>query len=462
MRVHCEERVDSEGSLSSPPPSNSSLSDPHACAALSSDISRSSSISSDLTFASSTSSFKRGGSSSNEEGSVHSSSERRPKERLQGGGGAEEERVTIYTPYVMHSPQPSPPILEHSITDTTPLLQPYDYIMKNPGKNVRGMLLDAINETWLHVSPSQLAQVKLIIDALHNSSLLVDDIEDHSKLRRGAPAAHLVYGIPSTLNCANYVYMMALHQTLTLKSHRATVVFTEEMLALHRGQGHEIYWRDHLHCPSEKEYERMVLDKTGGLFRMAVKLLIALSERSESVFMNLVNSMSLYFQIRDDYVNLASEEYMKKKDFCEDLTEGKFSFPIIHCIRNDKLFKSPHEVKQQIQEGDDDDNFNDNSVIDEEKGSGDEGRKKKKKKKKRGEKEPFMLSVLRLRTEDESIKRQAVAHLHARGSLLYTRQRLEELFEQIRKEMTELGGNPTLWGLCERLHETVTRCGEQS
>ena len=39
------------------------------------------------------------------------------------------------------------------------------------------------------------------------------------------------------------------------------------------------------------------------------------------------------FQICDDYLNLKSTSYLQKKGLCEDLTEGKFSFPIIHSIR---------------------------------------------------------------------------------------------------------------------------------
>lgn len=42
--------------------------------------------------------------------------------------------------------------------------------------------------------------------------------------------------------------------------------------------------------------------------------------------------VGLYFQIRDDYCNLSLKEYSENKSFCEDLTEGKFSFPIIHAI----------------------------------------------------------------------------------------------------------------------------------
>lgn len=44
--------------------------------------------------------------------------------------------------------------------------------------------------------------------------------------------------------------------------------------------------------------------------------------------------LAKFFQIRDDYLNLTSDEMAKAKTFAEDLTEGKFSFPIIHAVRN--------------------------------------------------------------------------------------------------------------------------------
>ncbi len=88
----------------------------------------------------------------------------------------------------------------------------------------------------------------------------------------------------------------------------------------------------HPASPTEDEYKAMVLDKTGGLFRLAVRVMQAFSE-NKTDFIPLVNSLGLFFQIQDDYMNLQSEEYANNKSFCEDLTEGKFSFPIIHAIR---------------------------------------------------------------------------------------------------------------------------------
>ena len=108
-----------------------------------------------------------------------------------------------------------------------------------------------------------------------------------------------------------------------------------------------------MHCPTEDEYFRMICDKTGGLFRLAVGLMqVFASSHQDSDFNHLVNNLAMYFQIRDDFINLADEEYMKSKSFCEDLTEGKFSFPIIHCIRlNDKDTRLINILKQRTEIG---------------------------------------------------------------------------------------------------------------
>ena len=44
----------------------------------------------------------------------------------------------------------------------------------------------------------------------------MDDVEDNSELRRGIPVAHTIYGIPQTINTANYVYFLAMQELLKL------------------------------------------------------------------------------------------------------------------------------------------------------------------------------------------------------------------------------------------------------
>ena len=48
---------------------------------------------------------------------------------------------------------------------------------------------------WLGVETKVLQKIKELVTMLHESSLLIDDIQDNSKMRRGQPAAYLIYGI---------------------------------------------------------------------------------------------------------------------------------------------------------------------------------------------------------------------------------------------------------------------------
>eukprot|EP01116_Phalansterium_solitarium_P015444 TRINITY_DN3412_c0_g1_i1.p1 TRINITY_DN3412_c0_g1~~TRINITY_DN3412_c0_g1_i1.p1 ORF type:complete len:323 (+),score=103.54 TRINITY_DN3412_c0_g1_i1:93-1061(+) len=284
--------------------------------------------------------------------------------------------------------------------DKKVLLDPFKYLTEIPGKGVRALLVKGFQK-WLQIDRNHLESVAKIVEMLHNASLLIDDIEDNSKLRRGVPVAHLIYGVPLTINSANYVYFAALRECAALGNPQAVSVFTEELLALHHGQGFDIFWRDHSQCPTEDQYKQMVLEKTGGLFRLAVRLMQAFST-NKTDFVPLVNYLGLYFQIRDDYINLQSEEYMKNKSFAEDLTEGKFSFPIIHSIRS-----QPHDHR--------------------------------------------LINIVKQRTTDVELKKYAVSVMEQSGSFEYTRKVVTEYKDLCLAEIKRLGGNADLQGIVEYL-----------
>jgi geranylgeranyl diphosphate synthase, type III len=154
------------------------------------------------------------------------------------------------------------------------LFGPYDYLFAHPGKDIRAQLIAAFNE-WLEVPPASLEIITKVVGMLHTASLLVDDVEDSSFLRRGLPVAHSIFGTAQTINSANYVYFCALQELMKLGNPKTIEIYTEELLNLHRGQGMDLFWRDTLTCPSEDDYLEMVGNKTGGLFRLAVKLMQA-------------------------------------------------------------------------------------------------------------------------------------------------------------------------------------------
>lgn len=155
---------------------------------------------------------------------------------------------------------------------------------------------------WQPISQLLFAEKGLTV---YNS---VDDIQDNSNLRRGYPTAHRIYGSPQTINSANYVYFLALQQLSNSKNWpQAAMIFNEELLNLHRGQGMDLFWRDTFTVPTEADYLKMISNKTGGLFRLALRLMQAESSQ-EINLLPLIETLGLIFQIRDDYENLCSDE----------------------------------------------------------------------------------------------------------------------------------------------------------
>lgn len=241
----------------------------------------------------------------------------------------------------------------------------------------------------------------------------MDDVEDNSDLRRGIPVAHKVYGIPQTINTANYVYFLVFSQISAMNGQGTTEMIVDEMINLHRGQGMDLFWRDSLTCPTEAEYVEMVNNKTGGLLRIAVKLMVAESSGySGPDLVPLVNLIGLLFQIRDDYMNLQSADYADNKGFCEDLTEGKFSFPIIHSIRSSSTAASmPSPASASKKAADSLSRYADRQI----------------------------LSILRQRPTDIATKKYAVEHMKERtGSFAYTQDVMVRLDRLVRAETARI------------------------
>ncbi|KAK6536015.1 hypothetical protein TWF281_000261 [Arthrobotrys megalospora] len=219
--------------------------------------------------------------------------------------------------------------------------EPFEYVSSLPSKKVRKLAIEAL-DIWYQVPQQSMDTINTIIDILHSSSLIIDDIEDGSELRRGYPAAHMVFGTPQAINAANYLFVKALEEVEklpgTLGSSLSPIkIYRQELRNLHIGQAMDLHWTFHTQCPSEAEYIRMIDGKTGGLFRMAGSLMRSQATINKDMDVNdLLVLMGRYFQIRDDYQNLGSADYSKAKGDLSDLDEGKYSFMLIHALNNAK------------------------------------------------------------------------------------------------------------------------------
>lgn len=114
---------------------------------------------------------------------------------------------------------------------------------------------------------------------------------------------------------------------------------------------------------------------------------------TNAIYRNLVRVaelMGIIFQVQDDYKNLTSEEYMKNKGYCEDLTEGKFSLAIIHSMKANP----------------------DNKLL---------------------------LNILRAKTDDLAIKFQALRYMESTGTFEYYKRMISSLIEEARVLVRDIG-----------------------
>ncbi|THH09641.1 hypothetical protein EW145_g1870 [Phellinidium pouzarii] len=230
------------------------------------------------------------------------------------------------------------------------LTEPFAYITATPGKEIRARMIAAF-DAWLRVPPEKLEVIGKVVNMLHSASLLVDDIEDDSQLRRGSPGMMycaqdirrsaddqlrelcLLPGVCGAVSTARFVDVRCRQDC-----DRRAPQFTP-------GTRSGALMARFITMPNRG---RIYRHETGGLFRIATKLMMICATTNREIdYVPLVNLIGVFFQIRDDYFNLQSKEYETNKGFAEDLTEGKFSFPVVHGIRADRSNRQVLNVLQK-------------------------------------------------------------------------------------------------------------------
>ena len=219
----------------------------------------------------------------------------------------------------------------------------------------------------------------------HNGSLIVDDIEDSSPMRRGGKAIHLLFGTDLAVNMGNLMYFLPTMVfgkagfseavTLTMMNDWLTV-----MRRLHLGQGYDILWHGQSGLfPGKEAYLRMCRFKTGSLASLAARLGVraafaplseenqgtqeylkylesaGLQSAEEETFVQCIGDawedMGTGFQILDDVQNLSSG--IPGKNHGDDIVEGKKSYPVIlHVERHKSDAERLERLFAQAAEGD--------------------------------------------------------------------------------------------------------------
>ena len=184
------------------------------------------------------------------------------------------------------------------------------------------------------------------IELVHNFSLVHDDIEDQSDLRRGRPTVWKIWGVPQAINAGDGLFALA-HLAMQRLADRggahqhvltALEILDRACLALTEGQYLDLSFETHLDVDVE-QYLSMIRGKTAALFSAAAQLgaLVAGSDpASIARYRRFGQNLGLAFQIVDDILGIWGDPRVTGKPAADDIRQRKKTLPIVRAFEEER------------------------------------------------------------------------------------------------------------------------------
>lgn len=191
--------------------------------------------------------------------------------------------------------------------------------------------------------PRQALPLAAGIQLIHDFSLIHDDIEDNSDLRRGRPTVWKLWGLSHGVNTGDGMFVvahLALHRLSEVGVHPEVVLevlrrFDETILTICEGQFLDLNFEGDLRI-SEADYLMMISCKTAALAAAAAGLGAIVggadAPTAQALF-DFGQNLGLAFQVQDDVLGIWGDPAVTGKPAAADLYRRKLSLPIIHALR---------------------------------------------------------------------------------------------------------------------------------
>jgi len=178
------------------------------------------------------------------------------------------------------------------------------------------------------------------VELLHNMTLVHDDIEDQSELRRGKPCIHITYGVPTAINVGDAMLIKVFEIANDSKipydrCHRLVSRLARRAYDITWGQAYEFNLWNRKEV-SEDEVIRLLRNKTGaltGLSTEAGAIVGGGTEEQIKFLGDFGETVGIGFQIVDDVLNAAGDVKEYGKEIGGDIREGKKTLLAAHLLR---------------------------------------------------------------------------------------------------------------------------------
>jgi geranylgeranyl diphosphate synthase type I len=203
------------------------------------------------------------------------------------------------------------------------------------GKGVRPALVllacEAAGAPWRDALPAAAA-----VELLHNFSLVHDDIEDRSPLRRHRPTLWAVWGVPRAVNAGDAMFTMAQLAALDQAapaddSQTPARLLNAASARLCGGQQLDLEQAEGA-APGLEAYYAMIEGKTASLLAVSAELGALAAGAPPAVraaFARFGREIGLAFQLQDDLLDVWGASEHRGKAALEDLRARKHSLPTV-------------------------------------------------------------------------------------------------------------------------------------
>lgn len=213
------------------------------------------------------------------------------------------------------------------------------YIISNGGKRLRPLLVLLAAKASAELDEPKLdqaIQMATIIEFIHTSTLLHDDVVDESDMRRGKKTANEEWGNAPSVLVGDFLYSRAFQIMVDVGSMQCMSILAKTTNIIAEGEVQQL-----INCgdpdTTEESYLKVIQYKTAKLFEGAA-LCGAVIAGASTEYQEALRHFGMYvgtaFQLIDDVMDYTSTAEEMGKSVGDDLAEGKPTLPLIFTMKH--------------------------------------------------------------------------------------------------------------------------------
>ncbi len=225
-------------------------------------------------------------------------------------------------------------ILSRTGSDVTMIPEVAKHLIDSGGKRLRPILTLLCAEMFGYQGEGHV-KLAASVEFMHTATLLHDDVVDESDMRRGKPAARMVWGNQASVLVGDFLLGQAFQMMVEVESLAALDVLSRASAIIAEGEVLQLTTAKNMGT-TEDDYLQVIRAKTAALFSAACEvgpIVAGKREEERAALRSYGLNLGLAFQLVDDALDYGGSAKDLGKDIGDDFRERKVTLPVILAYR---------------------------------------------------------------------------------------------------------------------------------